>query len=199
MVGRPRSFDREDGVSVALDEFWRHGFDATSIAELTRAMGIAPPSLYAAYGDKRRLFDEAAAHYVERFRRGIDDSLAAPTAREGVATLLRLTAEVQTAPGRPPGCLVLSEPLLLAERERMRATIAARIARGAADGDLPADTDPDSLAGFVEAVMAGMSARARDGAGRTQLTQTAELAIAALPAVDELEAPASDRRAPPGA
>ena len=148
MAGRPRSFDRERALTLALDAFWRRGYRETSVAELTDTIGIKPPSLYAAFGDKHRLFDEAAGRYIERFRGGLADSLDKPTAREGVADLLRVTALHHTAPGTPPGCLVLSEPRLLDERNRMRATIAERIERGRADGDVPTKADRGTTRGI---------------------------------------------------
>ena len=183
MAGRPRSFDRDTALTVALDAFWRDGYEATSVSGLTCAIGINPPSLYAAFGDKDRLFGEAAAQYVERLRRGLDDALDAPTARDAIGRLLAVTAYHHTEPGTPPGCLVLSEPRLLDERLAMRDVIAQRIERGRVDGDVPADADPGQLAAFVDVVLAGMSGRARDGAGFAELAATAELALAAFPPV----------------
>lgn len=162
---------------LALDAFWRHGYRETSVAELTHTMGINPPSLYAAFGDKQRLFEQAADRYIDRFRSGLADCLDKPTAREGVAQLLRVAAFRHTEPGTPPGCLVLSEPQLAGERKRMRETIAERIERGRADGDVPGNTDPGQVARFIDVVMTGMSARARDGATYDELLATAELAL----------------------
>jgi AcrR family transcriptional regulator len=182
MSGRPRSFDTDEALSLALEAFWRDGYRDTSVAALTEAIGINPPSLYAAFGDKQQLFSRAADLYIERFRAGLTDSLEQPTAREGIAELLCITAFHHTEPGKPPGCLVLSEPRLLDERNRMRETIASRIERGRAAGDVPADADPGRLAEFIDVVLVGMSARARDGAGHDELSATAELALAAFPA-----------------
>ncbi len=197
MAGRPLGFDRDEALLVAQHAFWRAGFRATSVAALTQAMGINPPSLYAAFGDKQRLFDEAAGRYVARFRAGTDAALDAPTAREALADLLRIAAHAHTDPVTPAGCLVLTEPQLAGEREWLRRAMAERIARGRADGDVPADTDPDRLAGFLETVLIGMSARARDGADRAELDAVVDQTIAGLPpSVGRTDRP---RTAEPGA
>ena len=168
-------------LALAMEAFWREGYEATSIATLTRKLGIKPPSLYAAYGDKRRLFDEAVLLYVEHFRAALDQSLAAPTAREGVARLLRTFAVNQTDPDMPPGCMVFREPLLARERARTRDVIAERIARGRAAGDVPEHADPRELASFITVVLTGMAAQAHDGATRDQLLSAAVIAMNAWP------------------
>ena len=181
MAGRPRSFDRDLALALAMEAFWREGYEATSIATLTRKLGIKPPSLYAAFGDKRRLFDEAVLLYVQHFRAALDQSLAAPTAREGVARLLRTFAVNQTDPDMPPGCMVFREPLLARERARTREVIAERIARGRTAGDVPEDADPGELASFITVILTGMAAQAHDGATRDQLLSAAVIAMNAWP------------------
>lgn len=181
MAGRPRSFDRERALEVALHTFWEWGYEGTSISRLTEALGIAPPSLYAAFGDKRRLFDEAAARYLARLDLSMSARLGAPTAREAIEGVLADAAAFYTDGGHPRGCLVMSEPLLAAERAHARAAIAARIARGVADGDLPPGTDVEALTEFVDIQLAGMSARARDGADHEQLAASIAQAMRAWP------------------
>lgn len=181
MAGRPRSFDRDSALDIALDAFWRRGYEQTSVGQLTDAMGINPPSLYAAFGAKESLFVQAADRYFERFRQGVADNLAEPTARAALQALLEATARAHTDPATPPGCLVLSEPRLQDERRWLREAIAQRLRRGQHDGDLSASCDPDGLAVFFDTVIAGMSAQARDGASRPELQTTARLALNALP------------------
>lgn len=182
MAGRPRSFDRDAALDLALDAFWERGYEETSIAALTSAMGIAPPSLYAAFGDKQQLFEEASARYLDALERGLSDGLGAPTAREAIERVLRATADAHTARDHPRGCLVMSEPLLARERVRCRDAIRDRFRRGREEeGDPPPDADPDALADFYDVVIAGMSARARDGATREQLHATVDQALAAWP------------------
>jgi AcrR family transcriptional regulator len=181
MAGRPRSFNRDAALELAMEAFWRDGYDKTSIATLTQKIGIKPPSLYAAFGDKRQLFEKAALLYVQHFRTALDQSLDAPTARESMARLLRTFAINQTNPDMPPGCLVFREPLLSSERERTRDVIAQRIARGRTEGDVPTQTDPQELASFITVVLTGMTAQARDGATLDQLLPAAVIAMDAWP------------------
>lgn len=189
--GRPRAFDRDEALRRATEVFWRRGYETTSIAELTAAMDIRPPSLYAAFGDKRGLFDEVVAAYQADNTPVIAESLAAPTAREGMERLLNALAEDYTDPAHPPGCLVISAAVnvtdegvrdaLRAHRERTKAVLAARIAEDVEAGLLPPDTDAKELAAFIAAVVQGMSTQARDGAGREELRAIASRAMRAWP------------------
>ncbi|MBC2868099.1 TetR/AcrR family transcriptional regulator [Streptomyces mexicanus] len=190
--GRPRSFDRATALEKALMAFWEHGYEATSVSDLTRVMGIGAPSLYAAFGDKQSLFAEVVREYGERYGSFGDRALAEePTARAAVERILREAAVTYTAPGHPHGCLVVHaatncttpevEELL---RERRNANIAAferRIRADIASGELPADTDAGALARYVGALIQGMSQQARDGAGREELQALAEISMAVWP------------------
>jgi AcrR family transcriptional regulator len=190
--GRPRSFDRATALEQALMAFWEHGYEATSVSDLTRAMGIGAPSLYAAFGDKRTLFEEVVRVYSGTHGAFAGRALAEePTAREGVARMLREAAAEYTDPARPHGCLIVHaainctspevEALL---RERRNANIAAIESRIRADvvaGLLPAGTDAAALARHAGAVIQGMSQQARDGARREELEALAEIATAIWP------------------
>ncbi len=190
--GRPRSFDREAALSAATRLFWERGYEAASIADLTEAMGIRAPSLYAAFGDKRALFEEVLTAYGRSYgafmTRALDEE---PSIRDGVARMLREAAAEYSAPGRPHGCLVASSAVNCATaevRQRLRdiraantADIERRITEAVADGREPASTDPRALARFIGAVVQGMSQQARDGAGRGDLELIAETAMRAWP------------------
>lgn len=180
MAGRPRSFDRDLALETALEHFWREGYDHTTVATLTRAMGITPPSLYAAFGDKDELFAEAAACYCSRTEAAIGVALSHPDIATALAELLRGTARAHADAATPPGCLALTEPRLGEARERLGELIATRLQRAAADGQLVPAADPQSLAHLLMAVMSGMSARARDGASLAELTAVGELALGAF-------------------
>lgn len=182
MAGRPRSFDRDAALAVAVEQFWRHGYDETSVAMLTSAIGVTPPSLYAAFGDKQRLFDEAAERYFARTCEAVDRAAGLPTARESIARMLDDTARAHTEAATPPGCLLLTEPRLGAQREVLRERVRDRLDRGREDGDLPGDVDADRLASYLLAVMRGMSGAARDGGTREELLGIVEAAMVALPA-----------------
>ncbi|MFE7857067.1 TetR/AcrR family transcriptional regulator [Streptomyces sp. NPDC057403] len=190
--GRPRSFDRETALEKAVMAFWEHGYEGTSVSDLTRVMGIGAPSLYAAFGDKRALFDEVVTVYGARYGSFVDRALAEePTARAAVARMLREAAAEYTAPGRPHGCLVVhaaanctTPEVEQSLRERRNATIAAirgRIEADAAAGELPADVDARALARHTGAMIQGMSQQARDGASREELEALAEIALAIWP------------------
>ncbi|MEU9522880.1 TetR/AcrR family transcriptional regulator [Streptomyces sp. NPDC048224] len=190
--GRPRSFDRATALEAALLAFWEHGYEATSVSDLTRVMDIGAPSLYAAFGDKRSLFEEVVQEYGVRYGAFGDRALAEePTARAGIERMLREAAAEYTAPGRPHGCLVIhaAANCSTAEveeslRERRNANIAAIERRITADverGVLPPGTDAAGLARYTGAMIQGMSQQARDGASRTELEALAEIALAVWP------------------
>ncbi|MET0450257.1 MAG: TetR/AcrR family transcriptional regulator [Mycobacterium sp.] len=181
MAGRPLGFDRDAALAAAVEQFWRAGFAGTTISMLTKAMGVTPPSLYTAFGDKNRLFEEAAENYFQRTCEAIDRFAEQRTAHDAIAQMLNGTARAHTAEGTPPGCLMLSEPRLTAQRDDLRRRIRDRLDRGVRDGDLPPDTSTDQLATFLVAVMRGMSGSARDGGTFDELLAIAATAMAALP------------------
>ncbi|MGM5068748.1 TetR/AcrR family transcriptional regulator [Rhodococcus qingshengii] len=181
MAGRPRSFDRDTALAAAIELFWRAGYEETTIAMLTGAMGVTPPSLYAAFGDKDSLFNEASALYFRRTCAAVDHAVTRPTAREAIATILEDTARAHTDTLTPLGCLMLTEPRLAMQRQDIRRRLAERITQGITDGDLPSTVQPDQLAWFLMAVMRGMSGCARDGGTTEQVLAIAGFAIAAIP------------------
>ena len=192
-TGRPLSFDRDAALDAAMHLFWRHGFEATSIADLTRAMGITPPSLYAAFGDKQALFLAA----VDRYLGGIDTVTAAiagaVSAHDAARDLLIAAAHGDSRDDAPPGCLLASsivscsaeaDPIrqrLAAMRQAIEAQLTERIQRDVDQGMLPSDADAETLAGHVFAVVQGMSTLAKDGAGRDKLIRIAQAAMAGWP------------------
>jgi AcrR family transcriptional regulator len=190
--GRPRSFDRGRALERAMHLFWRKGYEATSVSDLTRAMGINPPSLYAAFGDKERLYLEALGRYqqrrVESMAKWFDEE---PTAMAAVRRLLTEAARELARAGAPRGSMLVfsamqcSSDTLQAElaerRASMRTIIKARIDRGLREGELPQGTDTDALVDFYSAVFQGMSLQARAGVARRRLLATAETAMRAWP------------------
>ncbi|MFL6113140.1 MAG: TetR/AcrR family transcriptional regulator [Catenulispora sp.] len=191
--GRPRAFDRDAALNAALFEFWRHGYEATSIATLTKAMGINPPSLYAAFGDKRKLFTEAVSRYAETYGGYGTRAFELPTARESVEHMLHTIAADYTDPAHPPGCLVIHGAVKTTEasedvkqelrsyREGTKRAIIDKIATDLAKGLLPPHTDAEALGTFYAAVIQGMSTQAVDGATRGDLERLADVALSAWP------------------
>ncbi|WP_327093784.1 TetR/AcrR family transcriptional regulator [Nocardia vinacea] len=186
--GRPRSFDRDAALEKALRLFWARGYEATSIGDLTAAMGIGAPSLYAAFGDKATLFNEVVQVFGARYGSFIPRALAEePTAEALVRRILREAATEYTRPDRPHGCLVISAGLnttsteiadmLRALRNRNVEAFAARIQTDIDAGLLPPKADAATLARYVGTVMQGMSQAARDGASAAELERVAEMAM----------------------
>lgn len=189
--GRPRAFDREAALEQATRLFWVKGFEATSISDLTQAMGIGSPSLYAAFGSKEALYAEALRHY-----RKSNEALvwagffAAGTAREAVLSLLMDSAAALTGcvADIPRGCMVslssvgheghaeLGE-LVRTARAVTLDRLKARLNQTVTEGEIPASTDIHALARFVQTVQNGMSILARDGASRTELEAVAQLTM----------------------
>ncbi|MGZ5032798.1 MAG: TetR/AcrR family transcriptional regulator [Usitatibacter sp.] len=193
--GRPRSFDREQALERAMDVFWEKGYESASLSELTQAMGINPPSLYAAFGDKERLFLEAMERYYRLQREPITSAYdEEPTARGAVSRVLAEAACQLAKSGHNRGCMMVmaattcssASPELKSALAERRATsrirLKARLDRAVQEGELPRGTDTAGLAAFYTAVLQGMSLQAREGASRKSLLATAETAMRAWPA-----------------
>lgn len=192
-IGRPLSFDRDAALEQAMLTFWQYGYETTSIVDLTTAMGITAPSLYTAFGDKKRLFLEAARRYA-----GDPDAMAraiagAPSACDAARRLLTDAATAYTGDATPKGCLLASAAAsgsdAAADVQRAIADIRhaivghlrSRIERDVAHGVMPAAMDAAALAAFVMAVTQGMSVLARDGATRGELLAIVATAMQAWP------------------
>jgi AcrR family transcriptional regulator len=184
-----------------MEVFWRRGYEGASISDLSEAMRIHPPSLYAAFGSKEDLFREAVALYDAVEGSITETSLAdAPTARDGVEAMLRAHVELYTHPDKPTGCLiVLGATTWTPHNEAVREYLAElrakpyhamrdRLARGIADGDVPPDTDVEALAAYFNTVLEGLSIQARDGVPRSAMQAIVGCAVAAF---DGLTRPAA--------
>jgi AcrR family transcriptional regulator len=173
--------------------FWRHGFEATSLAELTKAMGVTPPSIYAAYGDKKGLFRKAVARYLAQPLPPAEMVVRAESATVAARSLLEGAAAMFTGEATPPGCLLASSAIAVsAEADDLRreladirlgveAALRDKIVTDVTSGRLPADIDAAILAAYVTSVIQGLSTLARDGATREKLMKVAEFALAAWP------------------
>lgn len=186
--GRPRAFDRDAALDKAMRLFWERGYEGTSLADLTAAMGINSPSLYAAFGGKESLFREAVERYRQQYahrcRRG-------GATREAVAEWLRASAKTfADRVTHPPGCMIVlsginctqqNRPVrdfLTEKRRNNLENLRVRLAQGVADGDIPEKADLDLMIGFYGTVLYGLSIQALDGASERELTRVIDLAMA---------------------
>ncbi|WP_432572618.1 TetR/AcrR family transcriptional regulator [Kineococcus sp. SYSU DK005] len=196
-AGRPRAFDRDDALRRAAHLFWRHGFSGTSTRALSDALGISSSSLYAAFGSKAQLFDEAVRTYALRYS-AIYERAVAEASIAGVLerVLVDSVEEFTRVQDGHPGCLTSSAVMAdasgtldvrthVADLQRAdEARLRARIERAVAEGELARETDPAVLAALVQTLWQGLAARAELGAGRQELTEVARLALAFLAPAD---------------
>jgi len=204
-TGRPRSFCTETALDRALTVFWRHGYEGASIADLTAAMGINTPSLYAAFGSKEGLFHAVLKRYDARRKIFMDRVLAATNAKTVARLFLEGVAEFapDTSGRDPPGCLLVQSGLSCtdqdipntlakyrADKERL---LRERFERARKEGDLPKSADPAALARYLMTVANGMCVQASAGSSTKELLATAKLALTAWPGAQEQK---SRRRGP---
>jgi AcrR family transcriptional regulator len=194
-MGRHREFDPDEALDIALQVFRRQGYEGTSISDLTDAMGITRPSLYAAFGNKEDLFRKTLDLYVRHHLCFAQEALKAPTAREAVERLLRGYADVFTDPANPPGCLVVNgavacsestEPIreaIIARRMANEKNLCARLENARAEGDFPKDESPADWARYVMSVALGMAIKATSGASRDELYRIVDFAMRGWPSL----------------
>lgn len=194
VLGRPRAFCTDAALAAALRVFRSRGFAGASLAELTQAMGINRPSLYAAFGNKEALFRKALDLYERERNAFMQDALAAPTAKEVATRVLRGALDYQRGGGcGPKGCLLVNHavacgPEAEAVRQevairhaRMEATLLQRFQRAKTDGDLPDAFEPLGLTRYLLAVLQGMSLQAGSGATRAELEQLVAVTLQMWP------------------
>ena len=193
-IGRPREFDFDNALDRALLVFWRNGYEGASIADLTEAMGINPPSLYAAFGNKEGLFRKVVDRYIERHAGFWEVARAAPTARAMVEHLLRASVDFVTDEANPRGCLMVRGAMACSEAaNKIRDEIVARRATGEAmlqerfehaisTGEMPPELDPADYARFIMTVLEGISVQAAGGTSREDLRKVAEITLRTWPA-----------------
>lgn len=192
--GRPRCFDRDKALSKALNVFWRRGYEPASIVELCQAMGINPPSLYSAFGNKAKLFLEAVNFYEKTYWEAPSKKLMSdPDIYRGIEVFFQEAAHILVSPDSPCGCMVVlatinvcadAEEIVRAIRELRMATkdlFAELLQRGIDDGQLPLDTDVIALAGAFNTMLEGLSIQARDGLSPSELERISAYAVKLLP------------------
>ncbi|MGX7703918.1 TetR/AcrR family transcriptional regulator [Methylobacterium sp. Gmos1] len=193
VMGRPRAFCTEKALDEAMEVFWRHGYDGATLSMLTKAMGIKPPSLYAAFGSKEGLLKAALDRYAERRSEHMGYVLAGATARDVAERFLSSIAESHTDPANPPGCLLVQGGLacgagsenipfeLATRRAQTETELRERFVRARDEGDLGPDSEPAALARFLSTVASGMGVLASSGADREALREVARVSLDAFP------------------
>lgn len=188
-TGRPRQFDVSKALDQALKVFWRKGYEGASLPDLTKAMGINRPSLYAAFGNKQELFRQAIDRYVEGPACHVKQALAEPTAHRVVEVLLRGAVELCTQSRQPRGCFLVQSALACGESgEVVRRELCKRRAAGEealrqrleqaqAAGDLSNTVSPEDLARYVATVSHGIAVQAAGGATRDELMRVVDWAL----------------------
>jgi AcrR family transcriptional regulator len=190
-LGRPRAFDPDTALDRAMRVFWAKGYEGTSLSDLTRAMRINRPSLYAAFGNKAQLFRKVLDRYMQGPLAFFRKALVAPKARDVVEQIFLGVARMAENPRVPPGCLLVQGALACGSA-RARKEVAARRAaadvalcdrfrRAKREGDLPKNADPVELANYVLTVVRGMAVQSAGGASRDQLRRIARIALRAWP------------------
>lgn len=191
-VGRPRLFDRDTALDQAIRLFWRKGYAATSVRDLSEALGIGQPSIYNAFGGKRTLFYEAVAVYDRNYGGFIEAALEEElTAGSAMRRIVAQAPTRYTRRGLPPGCLLAAgaqgtddqhiRSTLSQLREAKTLKLRHKIETDIRAGVLPKSTDAHGLASYVMTILAGMVQRASDGTPRSELEKIARIASMALP------------------
>jgi AcrR family transcriptional regulator len=192
-MGRPRCFCEETALEAAMRVFWAKGYEGASLTDLTEAMGINRPSLYAAFGDKEALFRRALECYAEGPGAYLRMALAEPTARRVVEALLQGAVNLLGDPRNPRGCLsvqgalacgVQAEPAknaLLKWRKQGQAELQKRFKRARTEGDLAKDVDAGDLARYVVTVLNGLGVQAASGASKAEMMRVADMTLRTLP------------------
>jgi AcrR family transcriptional regulator len=190
-LGRPREFDREAALQIAVKLFCKHGYEGVSIADLTQAMKISPPSLYAAFGDKESLFREALKYYQNR--PDLPHIEASGPIRDKVRELLRDSVRAATGLGYPAGCMLAAGMIncgaefeslagtLTEIRNRRCKEIEAHLAQAVARRELPADADIPAIGRYISALIQGIAIQAKDGATPAELYALVDVAMQCWP------------------
>jgi AcrR family transcriptional regulator len=191
--GRPRGFDPDTALAAALRIFWLRGYESASLAELTEAMGITKPSLYACFGNKEALFRAALDLYEREKLCYTSTALKAETARGVAERLLRGAMDTHCGENDPQGCLGVISTVacgseaesirneVIARRKSSEVALARRLAHARDEGDLPDHVDPEALASYLTTVLQGMSVKAGAGASREVLSKIVDTTLAMWP------------------
>jgi AcrR family transcriptional regulator len=188
-TGRPIGFDKEAALEAAMLLFWERGYEGTSMADLTQAMGLSPSSIYAAFGDKHTLFSLAVQRYLGTRAQYATDALQQPTFEKVIRALFHNTVSFLTAPGHPPTCMTLAgamgcsldaapaRDLMTAVRKQNEVAIRERLQQARKAGELPKEINVDDYTRYISMLLAGLSIQAANGSTGAELKRTSQMAL----------------------
>jgi TetR/AcrR family transcriptional repressor of nem operon len=192
-VGRPKTFDPDVALQSALEHFWSHGYDGTSLQDLLDCTGLSKSSLYEEFGSKHALFERCLDAYREGAVAAMSERLAAaPTGLDFICHMLESATREPGPDGQPRGCLVMNTASEFSQRDRAVARLVSEsiaaftgvfrraVKRAQAEGDIPHHKNPTHLARFVVANMSGLRTLAKGGASPRALRAAARVAVDAL-------------------
>ena len=192
-MGRPRGFADDQALEAAMRVFWEKGYEGSTLADLTEAMGINRSSMYATFGDKEALFRLAIARYAEGPAAYVRKALDQPTARAVIEALLRGALEMLTDPSHPRGCLSVqgalacgshAEPVkqvMIEWRRQGETGIQKRLQRARREGDLAKDVDPGDFARYISTVLTGLGVQAANGSTKAEMTRLVDMVLRSMP------------------
>jgi AcrR family transcriptional regulator len=188
-TGRPIGFDRDAALEAAMLLFWERGYEGTSVADLTNAMGLNPSSIYAAFGDKHALFQLAVKRYMNLRAQYAVKALEEPTLERFIRALFDNTVAFLTTPGHPPTCMTLAgvagcsldatpaRDLMTEIRKQNQVTLKERLLKARKSGELPKGINVDDYTRYLSAIVAGLSIQAANGSTKAELNRTAQMAL----------------------
>jgi AcrR family transcriptional regulator len=188
-TGRPISFDKGAALEAAMLLFWERGFEGTSMADLTKAMGLSPSSIYAAFGDKYALFSLAVKRYTESRAQYATKALEETTLEKVVRALFDNTVAFLTTPGHPPTCMTLAgavgcsvdaspaRDIMIEIRKQNEVAMSERFLQARKSGDLSKDVNIDDYTRYLSSILAGLSIQAANGSTKAELKRTAKMAL----------------------
>ena len=194
MPGRPRKFDKDLALDIAMKVFMQKGYEATSITDITEALGINRPSVYAAFGNKEALFAQALGRYIQGPIAYLGEVLSEKTSREVVRQLLMKSVDlIVSSAEQPRGCLAVQSSIsselaaagiqqhIVNGLHQIELNIKHRFERAIEEGDLPKDTDAWMLTKYVTTLHKGLSIQATNGANAEELRGIVEVALNCWP------------------
>jgi AcrR family transcriptional regulator len=188
-TGRPIGFDKDAALEAAMLLFWQRGYEGTSMADLTQAMGLNPSSIYAAFGDKHALFQLAVKRYMEMRAQYAGKALEEPTLEKVVRALFDNTVAFLTTPGHPARCMTLSgavgcsvdaapaRDIMTEIRKQNEAVMRERFIKARKSGELPKDVNVDDYTRYLSTIIAGLSIQVANGSTKAELKRTAQMAL----------------------